>query len=145
MQKSIKIDAWLGMIDFLVPLVFALVGGNKHFCNKYCGRGQLLNVLGKNGRCSLGRPAPKWMASKGFRYGFLAFFLTMFGNMLFQTWLVANGARSLREMIKLFWTIRVPWGWTYTAGIVQTKDLVFFLPHGYDDTRYLQIKSERVG
>ena len=118
MQKSIQIDAWLGMIDFLVPLVLALVGGNKHFCNKYCGRGQLLNVLGKNGRCSLGRPAPKWMASKGFRYGFLAFFLTMFGNMLFQTWLVANGARSLREMIKLFWTIRVPWGWTYTAGMV---------------------------
>lgn len=145
MQKSIKIDAWLGMIDFLVPLVFALVGGNKHFCNKYCGRGQLLNVLGKNGRCSLGRPAPKWMASKGFRYGFLIFFLTMFGNILFQTWLVASGARSLREVIKLFWTIRVPWGWTYTAGIVQTKDLVFFLPHGYDDTRYLQIKSERVG
>ena len=101
--------AWLGMIDFLVPLVFALVGGNKHFCNKYCGRGQLLNVLGKNGRCSLGRLAPKWMASKGFRYGFLIFFLTMFGNMLFQTWLVASGARSLREVIKLLWTIRVPW------------------------------------
>lgn len=110
--------AWLGMIDFLVPLVFALVGGNKHFCNKYCGRGQLLTVLGKNRKCSLGRPTPRWMASRGFRYGFLIFFLTMFGNMVFQTWLVASGARSLREMIKLFWTIRVPWGWTYTAGMV---------------------------
>lgn len=110
--------AWLGMIDFLVPLIFALVGGNKHFCNKYCGRGQLLNVLGKNGKCSLGKQAPRWMASKWFRYGFLAFFLTMFGNMVFQTWLVASGARTLREMIKLFWTIRVPWGWTYSAGMV---------------------------
>ena len=110
--------AWLGMIDFLVPLVFALVEGNKHFCNKYCGRGQLLTVLGKNRKCSLGRPNPRWMASRGFRYGFLIFFLTMFGNMVFQTWLVASGARSLREMIKLFWTIRVPWGWTYTAGMV---------------------------
>ena len=46
------------------------------------------------------------------------FSLTMFGNMVFQTWLVAAGAASLREAIKLFWTIRVPWGWTYTAGLV---------------------------
>ena len=27
-------------------------------------------------------------------------------------------AASLREAIKLFWTFRVPWGWTYTAGTV---------------------------
>ena len=39
----------------------------------------------------------------------------MFGNMVFQTYLVAA---SLRETIKLFWTFRVPWGWTYTAGTV---------------------------
>ena len=58
------------------------------------------------------------MSSKWFRYGFLLFFLTMFGNMVFQTYLVAAGAASLREAIKLFWTFRVPWGWTYTAGIV---------------------------
>lgn len=110
--------AWLGMIDFLVPLVFALVGGNKHFCNKYCGRGQLFTVLGKNRKCSLGRPTPKWMTSKWFRYGFLIFFLSMFGNIVFQTWLVASGAGTLKEVIKLFWTIRIPWGWTYSARMV---------------------------
>lgn len=110
--------AWLGMIDFLVPLIFAVVGGNKQFCNRYCGRGQLFSVLGKDKKCSRGRPTPRWMSSKWFRYGFLLFFLTMFGNILFQTWLVASGANSLREVIKLFWTIRVPWGWTYTAGMV---------------------------
>lgn len=110
--------AWLGMIDFVVPLIFAIVGGNKNFCNKYCGRGQLFAILGNNRKCSMGKPAPKWMASKWFRYGFLTFFLIMFGNMVFQTWLVASGASSLREVIKLFWTIRVPWGWTYSAGFV---------------------------
>ena len=47
-----------------------------------------------------------------------ALFLTMFGNMVFQTYLVAAGAASLREAIKLFWTFRVPWGWTYTGGTV---------------------------
>ena len=42
----------------------------------------------------------------------------MFGIMLFQTYLVAAGAESLREALKLLWTIRVPWGWTYEAGTV---------------------------
>ena len=34
--------AWLGMLCFMIPLLFALIGGNKHYCNKYCGRSQLL-------------------------------------------------------------------------------------------------------
>ena len=36
----------------------------------------------------------------------------------FQTYLVAAGAASLREAVKLFWTFRVPWDWAYTAGTV---------------------------
>lgn len=110
--------AWLGIIDFLVPLLFAIIGGNKNFCNKYCGRGQLFTILGKNLNCSRNKKTPKWMISKWFRYGFLSFFLAMFGNMLFQTWLVFSGAQSLKEVIKLFWTIKVPWGWAYTAGSI---------------------------
>ena len=107
--------AWLGMIDFLVPLFIAIFGGNKAFCNRYCGRGQLLQQCGK---CSRNAAAPKWLSSKWFRYGFLVFFLSMFGNMIFQTYLVAAGAESLREAIKLLWMFRIPWGWTYTAGTV---------------------------
>ena len=42
----------------------------------------------------------------------------MFVIWTFQTYLVGAGASSLREIIKLFWTFRVPWGWTYTAGTV---------------------------
>ena len=107
--------AWLGMIDFLVPLFIAIFGGGKAFCNRYCGRGQLFTQIGCLG-CSRKKPAPKFLASKWFRYGFLVFFLTMFGIMVFQTYLVAAGAESLREALKLLWTIRVPWGWTYEAG-----------------------------
>ena len=43
---------------------------------------------------------------------------SMFGNMLFQTYLVAAGARNLGEAIKLLWMFRVPWDWAYTAGTV---------------------------
>ena len=86
------------MIDFLVPLIFAIVGGNKWFCNNMCGRGQLFQKLGGSFKCSRNKTAPGWISSKWFRYGFLVFFLTMFGNMIFQTYLVFAQARSLREL-----------------------------------------------
>ena len=108
--------AWLGMIDFLVPLGFAIFGGNKYFCNSFCGRGQLLGKIGS--KLSFNRPTPKWMRSKWFRYAFRVFFLTMFGNIIFQTYLVGVGAESLKEGIKLFWTFNVPWDWAYSAGTV---------------------------
>ena len=110
--------AWLGMIDFLVPIFIALFGGGKAFCNSYCGRGQLFNQLGTCMKCSRNGKAPKFLSSKWFRYGFLIFFLSMFGNMLFQTYLVAAGGRNLTESIKLLWMFRVPWDWAYTAGTV---------------------------
>ena len=109
--------AWLGWIDFLLPLMLAVFGGNKYFCNRFCGRGQLFAVLPQYFKgCSRNHPAPKWIASRIFRYGFLIFFMSMFANMLYQTWLVFAGARSLRQAVKLFWTFRVPWHWAYTAG-----------------------------
>lgn len=110
--------AWLGMIDFLVPLAIAIFGKNKAFCNSFCGRGQLLSVLGGKLKLSRRKPTPKWMYSKWFRYGFLIFFLTMFIQMVYNTYLVFVGIHTLREAIKLFWTIRVPWDWAYTAATV---------------------------
>lgn len=108
--------AWFGMIDFLVPLAIAIFGKNKAFCNSFCGRGQLFSVLGGKLKLSRQKPTPKWMYSKWFRYGFLIFFLTMFLQMVYNTYLVFGGVHTLREAIKLFWTIRVPWDWAYTAG-----------------------------
>ncbi|MFA7636365.1 MAG: 4Fe-4S binding protein [Monoglobales bacterium] len=110
--------AWLGMIDFLVPLGFAVIGGNKKFCNSFCGRGQLLSKLGADLKCSRNASAPKWLSKRWFRISFLVFFLAMFGNVIFQTYLVASGAGNLKEAIKLFWTFKIPFGWTYTAGTV---------------------------
>ena len=94
--------------ETLVPLGIAIFGGNKFFCNYLCGRGQLFNKLGGDLKYSRNKPTPRWMSSKWFRYGFLIFFFAMFGNMVFQTYLVGVGASSLREVIKLFRTFRVP-------------------------------------
>ena len=40
--------AWLGLICFFVPLGIALVKGNKSYCNRYCGRGQLFELSVEN-------------------------------------------------------------------------------------------------
>lgn len=50
--------AWLGMIDFLVPVFLAVFGENKWFCNYFCGRGQLFSKLGAGCRCSRNKAAP---------------------------------------------------------------------------------------
>lgn len=110
--------AWLGMFDFMVPLLFAVFGGNKFFCNHMCGRAQLFTKIGHDLKCSTNKPAPQWLRSKAFRYGFLVFFVAMFSNILFQTWLVASGARNLREAVRFLLAFKIPWSWAYTAGTV---------------------------
>ena len=108
--------AWLGLLCFFLPLIISIATGSKAYCNRYCGRGQLFGLLG--GRFGLSRrhDVPRWMKSKGFRYGFLLFFLVMFGQMLWNTALVFSGARDLREAVTLLWTFRLSWHWAYHGG-----------------------------
>ena len=45
--------AWLGLLCFFIPLLLAIFGKEKAYCNRYCGRGQLFELLG--GRLGLSR------------------------------------------------------------------------------------------
>ncbi len=124
--------AWLGMLDFLLPLIFAIAGGNKWFCNNMCGRGQLFTVLGAKLRLSRNKTTPHAVSSRWFRSGFLVFFLTMFGNMVFQTYLVAADKRTLRQVVTLFWTFRVPWKWAYSPELLpKTLSWVVQFSYGF--------------
>ena len=99
--------AWLGLICFLVPLIISFTKYSKAYCNRYCGRGQLLQLMGS--KLSRNKPIPKFLKSKWFRYGFLTYFMTMFINMIFNTYLVFSEVNSLKEVITLLWTFKVPW------------------------------------
>ena len=101
--------AWLGLLCFSIPLLISIFGGGKTYCNSYCGRGQLLNTLGNKCKLSWNKPMPKFLKYKYFRYGFLIFFLSMFINMIFNTYLVFNGTNTLKEVITLLWTFKLPW------------------------------------
>lgn len=106
--------AWLGLICFIIPLLISITRGNKAYCNKYCGRGQLFELLGGKLGLSRKQAPPKFLRSKWFRYGFLTFFMTMFLLMIYNTYLVFAGA-SLKEAVTLLWVFKLPWNWTNTA------------------------------
>lgn len=105
--------AWLGLLCFFIPLIISLIYGTKSYCNIYCGRGQLFELLGGRFGLSRRRDIPQWMKSKFFRYGFLAFFSTMFIQMLWNTYLVFYGTKSLEQAVTLLWTFKLPWDWAY--------------------------------
>ena len=104
--------AWLGLLCFSIPLIISIAGGGKKYCNVYCGRGQMLDLMGTKLKLSRNKDIPKFLKSKWFRYGFLIFFLTMFVSMLNTTYLVFSSAKDLKEVITLIWTFKVPWHWT---------------------------------
>ncbi|MGI6028969.1 MAG: 4Fe-4S binding protein [Candidatus Heteroscillospira sp.] len=102
--------AWLGMAFFIIPLLVAVFGGSKAYCSRYCGRGQLFELLGRRLKLSSNRKPPKFLHSRLFRLGFLAFFMTMFSMMLISTYKVFAGA-PLRQTVTLLWTFKLPWQW----------------------------------
>ena len=105
--------AWLGFLCFLIPLMISVFGKNKSYCNRYCGRGQLFSLLGQTLHLSRNKPMPRFLKSRLFRYGFLTFFMTMFGLMIAQTVGVFLNADSLKTAVTLLWTFRIPWTFAY--------------------------------
>ena len=102
--------AWLGLICFITPLLIAIIKGDKSYCNIYCGRGQLFELLGERLGISRKAAPPLFLSSKWFRYGFLTFFMSMFMLMLYATYGVFKGA-DLKEIVTLLWTFKLPWNW----------------------------------
>lgn len=103
--------AWLGLLCFFIPLGISAFGGGKAYCSRYCGRGQLFTLLGGRFGLSRKKAPPGFLYSKAFRYGFLIFFLVMFGQMLWSTYLVFAGVQTLRQAVTLLWSFRLPWHW----------------------------------
>ena len=82
--------AWLGLLCFFIPLAIAVVKGDKSYCNKYCGRGQLFSLIGGRFGLSRKKDIPNWMKSKVFRCG-----------------------KTLHTTVTLLWTMKLPWHWAY--------------------------------
>ena len=46
--------------------------------------------------------------------------MIMFGLMLWNTYLVFADVKSLKQVITLFWTFKVPWNWAYHGTLFST-------------------------
>lgn len=110
--------AWLGLLCFVIPLLISITTGTKAYCNKYCGRGQLFQLLGSKYKLSRNKDIPAFLRSKWFRYGFLVFFMIMFSLMIVSTYQVLAGVSNLREVVTLLWTFKLPWHWAYASETV---------------------------
>lgn len=117
--------SWLGLLCFCIPLAMALAKGTKGYCNRYCGRGQLFGLLGGRFGLSRKKDIPRWMKSKGFRYGFLIFFFAMFFVMLFNTYLVFAGVRDMEQVVTLLWMFKLPWHWAYHGTLLHEGAVQF--------------------
>lgn len=157
--------AWLGLLCFFIPLIMASTFGTKSYCSKYCGRGQLFELIGNSWKLSPKRDIPSWLRSHTFRYGFLLFFTAMFVNMLVSTYLVFTHAIYFHQTVSLLWTFDVPWHWAYGSGAqpwvaqllqyhadlqhswhhhaaaVQAAFLVRLLPYGHDNAAHLPLEA----
>lgn len=109
--------AWIGLLCFFIPIIISVAGGGKAYCNSYCGRGQLFSIIGGSFGLSRKKSPPKFLYSKYFRYGFLIFFFVMFFQMLGNTYLVFSGANSLKEVVTLLWTFKLPWNFAYNGSV----------------------------
>ncbi|MDR2132715.1 MAG: 4Fe-4S binding protein, partial [Clostridiales Family XIII bacterium] len=109
--------AWLGTVFFVTPLLIATIGGSKAYCVNYCGRGQLFGMLGGKLKLSRNAVPPKFLRSPWFRFGFLAFFMAMFGLMIFGTYRVFAGA-PLSRAVALLWIFKLPWQWAEVSMVL---------------------------
>lgn len=105
--------AWLGLIEFCIPIFISIFGGGKLFCNKFCGRGQLFELLGSKLKLSRNKVPPKFLSSPWFRYSFLIFFMTMFITMIISTINVFTGVKELKTVITILWSFKIPWQFAY--------------------------------
>ena len=114
--------AWIGLLCFFIPLLIAIFGGDKMYCNKFCGRGQLFDLLGNKLGLSRKKDIPKFLRSKWFRYGFLIFFFIMFFNMLFSVMLTSTvlGLITMILYKPRSWCVYCPMG-TMTQTICKAK------------------------
>lgn len=86
--------AWFGLVFMAAPVLIALFLGTKSYCNKYCGRGQLYQLLG--GKLGISRNAkpPRFLRARWFRYSFLVLFAAKFLMMIHASFMAFADASS---------------------------------------------------
>ena len=108
--------AWLGLLCFFIPLIISVVSGTKSYCNRYCRPGPAVWAAGRALRAVPQEEHPKWMKSKAFRYGFLAFFFAMFFLMLLEHLFGVRRCGIWGRRSPCCGPFKLPWNWAFHHG-----------------------------
>ncbi len=73
---------WLSLAFMAAPCLVTLFANSKTYCNNYCGRGQLYQLLGGKLGLTLNRRPPAFLRARWFRLCVFAVFLVRFGMLL---------------------------------------------------------------
>jgi polyferredoxin len=88
---------WLTAVIMAVSVGITLFANSKTYCNNYCGRGQLYQLLGGRLGLSLNRKPPRFLRSRWFRLAFFTLFLVKFGMMMTSTPGSVESAEGLEQ------------------------------------------------
>ena len=139
--------AWIGLFFFFIPLIIAVVRGTKGYCNRYCGRGQMV---------------PLWLPGL-FLHHVLPDAMEYLSGVCRDTESQAGGHAALDVQAAV--ELGLPWNavsarrcairfWLLQRhadlhssgadyhGAVQAAELVCVLSNGYHDTAHLQGKKQ---
>ncbi len=90
---------WLSLAFMAASFLVTLFTNSKTYCNNYCGRGQLYQLLGGKLGLTLDRRPPGFLRARWFRLCFFAVFLVKFGMMLWANPGPVESAGDLQMMM----------------------------------------------
>ena len=102
--------AWLGMLFFFHPPACGHIWREQGLLQPLLRTGTALGHFGRKVEAFKKCTTAEIFAQPLVSIRILAFFMVMFGLMLFSTYQVFSGA-PLRESVILLWVFRLPWQW----------------------------------
>ena len=116
--------AWIGLIFMITPVLIAVFFGTKSYCNKYCGRGQLYQLLGGKLKISRDVKPPSFLRARWFRYAFLVLFAAKFGMMVYASYAAFTSSSGAGEG-SWSWLLERPWELANTPFAVEVASSIY--------------------
>ncbi len=120
--------AYLGFACMITPFVLVYRDRKKTWCQRYCPRAHLFNLLFK-GRSLTNRPAPKFMTGDKARLVFLIYFLVNFAVLIISTIMVGIGQVEAINDLRFLMAFRLPFAAPQILASPDLPDFVIHMPY----------------
>ncbi|MCX8132114.1 MAG: hypothetical protein N3I35_18695 [Clostridia bacterium] len=102
------IFAWIGFACLLLPFIFLAKDRRKTWCQEYCPRASLFNVLFSS-RSLTGKAGPSWLTRGKAKWVVLIYFIFNLFVLTMSTIMVSVGRREPMEIVRFLFAFKLPW------------------------------------